>query len=52
MRNPDGRPRRVASSLNEYWVFAMQTGVLPNPIASICSIALLAAGAKSTPSAP
>ena len=32
MRNPVGRPSLVASSLNEYCVFAMQIGVVPRPI--------------------
>ena len=34
MRNPVGRPSIVASSVSEYCVFAMQTGVLPRPIDS------------------
>src|SRR5512146_579844 len=34
MRKPDGRPRRVASSVNEYCVLAMQMGVWPSPMDS------------------
>ena len=34
MRNPRGRPRRVGSSVSEYCVFAMHTGVLPMPMDS------------------
>ena len=33
-RNPPGRPNTVAWSVSEYCVFAMQTGVAPNPIDS------------------
>src|ERR1041385_5356255 len=44
IRNPDGRPSRVGSSLNEYCVLAMQTGVAPRPIASHWAIARSAAG--------
>ena len=32
MRNPLGTPRRVGSSVNEYCVLAMHTGVSPSPM--------------------
>ena len=35
MRKPSGAPRTLASSVNEYCVFATQTGRLPKPSASI-----------------
>ena len=31
MWKPEGRPRIVGSSVSEYCVFAIQTGVCPNP---------------------
>ena len=44
MRNPVGLPSRVWSSVSEYCVFAMQTGVSPSPIDVRYSIARSAAG--------
>ncbi len=39
-------------SLMDAWVFAMQTGRLPSPLASKFSIAFFAAAEKLTPDAP
>ena len=44
MRKPFGLPSRVASSVSEYCVFAMHTGVPPRPIDVRYSIARSAAG--------
>src|SRR5204862_877517 len=49
---PVGAPSFAGSSENEYCVFAMHTGVSPNPSAGSCSSARSAAGAKATPPAP
>src|SRR3954468_21532731 len=45
IRKPVGFPRRVGSSVSEYWVFAMQIGVLAIPIDVRYSIERSAAGA-------
>ncbi len=44
MRKPFGRPSLVGSSLKLYWVLAMQTGVLPSPMASSWAMFFSAAG--------
>ena len=46
-----GAPSSVASSENEYWVFATQIGSLSYPSFVSSLICFLAAGVKSTPSA-
>ncbi len=50
--NPLGAPSLVASSENDYCVFAMHTGVSPNPNFGNNSIARSAAGANATAPAP
>ena len=52
MRKPVGTFRREASSVSEYCVLAMHTGVWPSPLASSQSMLFSAALEKSTPSAP
>ena len=49
---PVGLPSFVWSSVSEYWFFAIQIGMLPNPSFSKSATILLAAGVNSTPSAP
>ena len=44
MRNPVGLHSRAASSVSEYCVLAMHTGVLPSPMDVRYSIARSAAG--------
>src|SRR5262249_7299331 len=44
IRNPVGRPSRLGSSVREYWVFAMHTGVAARPMDSRYSTARSAAG--------
>ena len=51
MSKSRGAPSFDASSLKEYYVFAMHTGMPPNPSASSCASSFFAAGVKTTPSA-
>ena len=51
-RKPVGRLSSVGSCDSDRWVFAMQTGSVPNPSASIRARSFSACGRKSTPSAP
>ena len=49
---PVGRPIFVASSDREYWVLAMQTGILSKPSSLISASCFCAAAVKLMPSAP
>ena len=50
--HPVGAPFSFGLSLMDAWVFAMQTGRLPSPLASKFSMAFFAAAEKLTPDAP
>ena len=47
-----GAAKSLALSLREYWVFAMQTGILSKPSFSSEAISAAASALKSTSSAP
>ena len=48
---PRGAPSLDASSLKEYCVLAMHTGMPPKPSDSSCANSFFAAGSNTTPSA-
>jgi hypothetical protein len=48
---PVGAPSSAGLSENEYWVFAMQMGILSSPSFSRLAICFFASAVNSTPSA-
>src|SRR5258707_1139576 len=49
---PEGAPRSLGLSENEYCVFAMQTGSLPKPQSLNCCSLAFALSLKATPAEP